>query len=76
MTKSKMNSKSDCQKSTVGSLHSYFVCWKDFVFKGFLGKLSFSLGSFVSSCEVYSVRVVLVSGLVRLYGSLGYVKPN
>lgn len=33
---------------------------------------NFSLVSFLSSCRMYSVRVVSVSRLIRFYRSLGY----
>lgn len=72
----KCNKMLDCRKGAWYSLNPCQVLWKKFSTNVLLGKLSFSLGSFVSFCRVFSVRIVLVSGLVRLYGSLENGKPN
>ena len=76
MANYKCNKMLDCRKGTWYSINPRQVLWKKLSTKVLLGKLSFSLGSFVSSCRVYSVRVVLVSGLVKFYGSWGFGKPN
>ena len=76
MAQCKIDKELHCRKGTLYGLNLCLVSLRNLSVKVLLGKLSFSLGSFVSSCIVYSVRVVLVSGLVRLYGSFGYGKPN
>lgn len=81
MIASKFSLKLDGRKSTFNGFDLGLVFWKNLNAKVFLGKLSFSLGSFLSSCRMYSVRVmlrvVLGSGLVRFYRSLvGYEKPS
>lgn len=67
---------SDCRVGTLYCLDSCLVFRKSLSVKVFLGKLNFSLGSFLSSCKVYSVRVVLVSGLIMLYEGFNYGMSN
>lgn len=71
----RFESKLDFLKDTFFGLNLHLVLWKNLIVK-FFGKLSFSSGSFVGSSKVYSVRLVLLSGLVKLFWSLGYVKSN
>lgn len=64
MTKIRINSKSDSQKSTLCSLYSYLVFWKNLSIS-FIGQLSFSVVSFVSSC---GIRMVGLFDFCRLFG--------
>ena len=48
----------------------------EFLRSGLFAELDFFLGSFLSFCKVFSVRAVVESGLLRLYGSMRYVRPK
>jgi len=65
----KFNKFVKCRKHTY-ELGSFSVLRKRNA-KAFVGKLNFSLVSFLGSCRIYSVRVGLVSRLIKFYEGLG-----